>query len=127
MEEQQALYGILRGLESQLRALAGRALDRTARGSITALEHVADSLARGVRGAGGELAGLETVVESADREPTQQARDVLAELRERLGGAARRWERVLGSDLRALNMQLERQGVPALQVPAQARESIDRP
>ena len=127
MAEQQALYGSLRGLESQLRALAGRALDRTARGSITALERVVDSLARGVRGAGGELAGLETVVESADREPTQQAHDVLAELRERVGGAARLWERVLTSDLRALNMQLERQGVPALQVPAQARESIDRP
>ena len=127
MAEQQALHGSLRGLESQLRALAGRALDRTARGSITALQQAADSLARGVRGAGGELAGLETVVESADREPTQQARDVLADLRERLAGAARRWERVLTSDLPALNMRLEQQGVPALQVPAQARESIDRP
>ena len=124
---QQVLHGSLRSLERQLRGLGGRTLDGAARGSITALQHVTDSLARAVRNAGDELAGLETAVESADREPTQQARDAFAEVRERLSAADRRWQRVLTSDLPALNTELQRKGVPPLQVPARARESIDRP
>jgi len=124
---QQVLHGGLRSLERQLRGLGGRTLDGAARGSITALQHVTDSLARAVRNAGDELAGLETAVESADREPTQQARDAFAEVRERLSAADRRWQRVLTSDLPALNTELQRKGVPPLQVPARARESIDRP
>src|SRR2546422_1482780 len=107
---QQVLHGGLRSLERQLRGLGGRTLDGAARGSITALQHVTDSLARAVRNAGDELAGLETAVESADREPTQQARDAFAEVRERLSAADRRWQRVLTSDLPALNTELQRKG-----------------
>src|SRR2546422_2695609 len=51
----QVLHGSLRSLERQLRGLGGRTLDGAARGSITALQHVTDSLARAVRNAGDEL------------------------------------------------------------------------
>src|SRR5437764_11275434 len=67
MAEQHALGQGLRGARDQLRALAGRSLARATRGSLTALERLTDSLARAADGAGGELAGLETVVESADQ------------------------------------------------------------
>ena len=125
MADEQALHGGLTSLDTRLPALAARTLDRPARGSLAALQQVVDSLARAVRGVGDELAGLETAVESADREPTEQARDVFAELRERLGAAARRWQLVLSSDLPALNVQLQQQGAPPLRVPAQAPDSIE--
>src|SRR5205823_5288380 len=78
MAEQHALGQGLRGARDQLRALAGRSLARATRGSLAALERLTDSLARATDAAGGELAGLETVVESADREPTGQARPCLS-------------------------------------------------
>ncbi|HXL11838.1 MAG TPA: hypothetical protein VN955_10625, partial [Gemmatimonadales bacterium] len=116
MAEQHALGQGLRGARDQLRALAGRSLARATRGSLAALERLTDSLARAADGAGGELAGLETVVESADREPTAQARAVFVELRERVAGALRRWQQVLTADLPALNARLRREGAPAVQV-----------
>ncbi len=116
MAEQHALGQGLRGARDQLRALAGRSLARATRGSLAALERLTDSLTRAADGAGGELAGLETVVESADREPTRQARDVFVELRERVAGALRRWQQVLTADLPALNARLRREGAPPVQV-----------
>jgi photosystem II stability/assembly factor-like uncharacterized protein len=127
MAAQQALSGDIRGLGTKFRALANRTLDRAARVRLTALERLSDSLAQGARTVSGDLASLETVVESADRTPTQQARDVFAELRGRLGRAKERWQRVLTSDLPELNAELQRQGVPSLQAPAQARDSIAGP
>src|SRR5206468_13094650 len=91
MAEQHALAGSLRSARDQVRALAGRSVDRATRGSLTALERLADSLARAAGAAGDELAGLETAVESADREPPQQARAVFAAEPERVAGAGRRW------------------------------------
>jgi photosystem II stability/assembly factor-like uncharacterized protein len=133
MAEQHALEGSLRSVRDQTRALTGggggggRSLERATRGSVAALERQADSLARVVGGAGGELAGLETVVESADREPPGQAREVFIGLRERVAGAVRRWQQLLAVDLPAVNALLRRQGAPAVQVPPQRPESLDRP
>src|SRR5438445_6419497 len=90
MAEQHALAGSLRSARDQISALAGRSLDRATRPSLTAPERLADSLARGLGDAGDELASLETAVESADREPTKQARDVCSGLREEVTGAVRR-------------------------------------
>ena len=120
MAEQHALGQGLRGARDQLRALAGRSLARATRGSLAALERLTDSLTRAADGAGGELAGLETVVESADREPTQQARAVFTAQHERVAGVARRWGQVLTAELPALNTRLRRQGAPAVQ--AEERE-----
>ena len=120
MAEQHALGQGLRGARDQLRALAGRSLARATRGSLAALERLTDSLARAADGAGGELAGLETVVESADREPTRQARAVFTAQHERVAGVARRWGQVLTAELPALNTRLRRQGAPAVQ--AEERE-----
>ncbi|HEX4628701.1 MAG TPA: hypothetical protein VH137_07920 [Gemmatimonadales bacterium] len=127
MAEQHSLNASLRAVRTRVRALESRSLDQATRGSITALEGVADSLARTVRGVGGELAGLETTVESADREPTQPARVVFAEARERLNGATARWQRVLTRDLPALNERLTRQGAPAVQLQAEPPQSIRGP
>ena len=114
-----ALAGSLRSARDQVRAFAGRSVDRATRGSLTALERLADSLSRAAGGAGDELAGLETAVESADREPTQQARAVFAAQQERVAGAVRRWRQMLTTELPALNKELGRQGAPALQLQEQ--------
>ena len=92
------------------------------RGSLTALERLADSLARAAGAAGDELAGLETIVESADREPTEQARAVFAALRESVAVAVRRWRQTLTAELPALNSRLKRQGAPPVQVVEQVPE-----
>jgi photosystem II stability/assembly factor-like uncharacterized protein len=117
LAQQYPLEASLRSARDQLRALAGRSLDGATRAPLSALERLTDSLARAVGAAGGDLAGLETTVESADREPTAQAREVFAGLRDRVGGAQRRWQQLLASDLPALNGLLRRQGAPAVQLP----------
>ena len=116
MAQQHALAGSLRNARDQIRALAGRSLDRATQASLTALEGLADSLARAAGGAGDELAGLETAVESADRGPSEQGRVVFAAQRERVAGAARRWQQVLTSQLPALNARLGRERAPAVRI-----------
>ena len=123
MAEQHSLRASVRSLQAMLRVGGERAINKSTRSRLTALGRAADSLARPVESLGSELGALETVVESADRAPTEQSRDVFAELRNRLGAASRRWQRVL-DDLPALNAQLERQGVPAVRVQTQTRDSI---
>jgi len=127
MADEHALAGSLRSARDQIRALAGRSLDRATRGSLTAVEGLADSLARAAGGAGDELAGLETVVESADREPTEQARSVFAIQRERVAGGVRRWQQVLTTELPALNALLARQGAPAVQLQEPPPEKMAGP
>ncbi len=122
MAEQHALAAGLRSARDQIRDLAGRSVDRVTRGSLTALERLADSLARAAGAAGDELAGLETIVESADREPTEQARAVFAALRESVAVAVRRWRQTLTAELPALNSRLKRQGAPPVQVVEQVPE-----
>src|SRR5205823_4360973 len=67
-------------------------------------------------GAGDELAGLETAVGSADRGPSEQGRVVFAAQRERVAGAARRWQQVLTAELPALNARLGRERAPAVRI-----------
>ena len=127
MADEHALAGSLRSARDQIRALAGRSLDRGTRGSLTAVEGLADSLARAAGGAGDELAGLEAVVESADREPTEQARSVFAIQRERVAGGVRRWQQLLTTELPALNELLARQGAPAVQLQEPPPEKMTGP
>ena len=113
--EQYALTQSVRKVRDQTHSLASRSLDRATRASIGGVERAVDSLVRTTASVGSELGALETAVESADREPPQQARDAFAELRERLRTAARRWQDVIASDLPALNARLRQQGAPAVQ------------
>jgi len=122
MAEQHALTVGLRSARDQVRALVGRSVDRATRDSLASLERLADSLVRVAGAAGEELGGLETVVESADREPTEQARAVFAAAREHVAGAARRWRQALTVELPALNTRLRQQGAPPVQVPEQVPE-----
>src|SRR5207244_5000492 len=114
--EQHALWVIQCSATDDIRGLAGRSLDVATRESVASFGRLTDSLARGLGDAGDELASLETAVESADREPTKQARDVCSGLREEVTGAVRRWQRVVADELPALNRRLARQGAPAVQV-----------
>jgi photosystem II stability/assembly factor-like uncharacterized protein len=116
MAEQHALAGSLRSARDQISALAARSLDRATRASLTALDGQVDSLTRAADGAGDELAGLETAVGSADREPTEQARVVFVAQRERVGGALRRWQQLLTAELPALNARLARQQAPVVHI-----------
>ena len=116
--QEHALGVSVRGMRDQTRGLANRSLDSATREALAAVERAADSLARSADAVGGELGGLETVVQSADREPTGAARDAFSELRERASRAARRWQDLVAKGLPALNGQLRRQGAPLLQQPA---------
>jgi len=87
-----------------------RSLDRTARQATAALAAATDSVVRAAGGVGGDLAGLETTVQSADREPAQQMRDAFAAATQRLAAAAARWQQVLARELPALNARLRRKG-----------------
>jgi len=73
------------GLQGRVRGVGARVAARAA---------ATDSLARMVGGVSAALASLETAVQSADREPTQQMRDVFAELREQLNAALSRWQQL---------------------------------
>ena len=61
-------------------------------------------------------------VESADREPTQQARGSFAELSAQLVRERAAWQALLRSSLPVLNAALDAQGLPrTLMVPASGR------
>ena len=115
----------MRQLGDDLRTLERRSLDDATRGAIVSLEQRADSLGRAL--SGGDLADLETVVGSADREPTQQSRDVFDELSGRLGQARRRWEQIQTQELAAVNDLLRRSGLPPVRAVAAQPEHIEIP
>jgi len=110
MRGARAVEGPARSLGSQLGAVDQRSLDRTARQATAALAAATDSVVRAAGGVGGDLAGLETTVQSADREPAQQMRDAFAAATQRLAAAAARWQQVLARELPALNARLRRKG-----------------
>ncbi|OLC06163.1 MAG: hypothetical protein AUH42_06200 [Gemmatimonadetes bacterium 13_1_40CM_70_11] len=115
MAAQHALQNAVRGLRDDLRGLDARRLDAATRTALTTLQQAVDSLVRAAGGVGGgELAGLETVVESADREPTAQAREAFAEVQARLARAGRRWQEVQTTELPALNARLQQRGLAPL-------------
>ena len=120
---QRVLQTAVRGVRDQLRTLQGAAgagvgggaggLDAQSGSEVAALARSVDSLVQ-ASGGGGELAGLETVVESADREPTEQAREAFAEVQRRLARAERRWQEVRTTALPALNTRLQQRGLAPL-------------
>src|SRR5439155_1037005 len=101
MAEQYALRVAVRGVRDQLRPTAVPSLDSIAQGA-----------------GDGALAGLETVVESADRQPTQQSRDVFDGARARLARAQRRWQEFVTKDLPVLNAQRARLHLSPVTAPA---------
>jgi len=124
MAEQQALRNAVRGVREQLRALAST-LDAPAKAALGAVQRAADSLMQAT--GSGELANLATVVQSADREPPQQARNVFAEARGRLAAATRRWQELQANDLPALNGRLTRQRVPPVTAAVTRPQAIEIP
>lgn len=62
----------------------------------------------------GELAGLESDVMSADREPTSQMMEAYRTLASRLSVARDEWKTIESKDLSSLNRQLEKSGLEAL-------------
>jgi hypothetical protein len=123
-------YAVAHGavaLRDQLRALAGGA-----RRMAPETKTMVDSLARAAAAladapTAGDLAALETVIQSADREPTQQARDAFAELRARLDRDRARWEALRTRELAALNARLAREKVPQVRLTAEAPARVELP
>jgi photosystem II stability/assembly factor-like uncharacterized protein len=110
MAAQYALRGAVRGVRDQLGAAAMPALDSIVQSA-----------------AAGDLAGLETVVESGDREPPQQAREVFEGARVRLAQAQRRWQEFVTKDLVGLNARRARQHLPPVTAPAIKADAVAIP
>jgi hypothetical protein len=121
----------LRALRSQLRELRGRASQGALADGIAALERKAAALEgagggfRGGAGVGassepslsrlnGELLGLMGVVEGADVAPTSQAMSASQQLQKLLAEVLSRWSELKDKDLKALNDQLVKAGLPRL-------------
>jgi photosystem II stability/assembly factor-like uncharacterized protein len=117
---QHALHGAAHRLRDALTGLGNRQLDADTRAAVSTVEQRVDSLFHA--SASGDLGSLETVVESADREPTAQARSAFAELRARVAAHERRWQALTTEDLPALNTRLARAGLAPL---APTREHTD--
>jgi len=106
-------------IHADVRRLNMRSLDPQARASILALDSAAQSVIASVDDG---FASLLMTVESADRVPTQQAREAFAELRAQVGRERASWQGAVRSSLPALNAALEAEGLPrTLMVPASGR------
>ena len=123
--DEHAFVGVMRGLEAQLKALEVRSLDGSTRSALGAFRATLDTLVRGA--SAGALAGLETAVETADREPTDQAREAFTEVRGRLERAERRWQTLQGEPLTTLNARLQRAGLSPLRPAGREPDSIPLP
>jgi len=117
-------------IRSQLKNLRGRASQAALVDTIDALERKAAALegtSGGLRGGGavasgqpslsrmsGELLGLMGLVEGADVAPTTQAVAAARQLQSSLEQILARWSETKDKDVKALNEQLVRAGLPAL-------------
>jgi hypothetical protein len=125
--------GQIRKLRSQLRDLRGRAGDGALVDAITAFERKAAALegaGGGFRGGGGgagagsgepslsrmsgELLGLMGLVEGADVKPTTQAIAASLQVQRNLEQVFTRWNEIKDKDLKLLNEQLAKAGLPTL-------------
>jgi hypothetical protein len=122
---QHALHRAARRLRDALKRLGDRPLEAEARTALVALEPRVDSLVRAA--ASGDLGSLETVVESADREPTAQAYAAFAALRARLVALEGRWQGVATRDLPTLNARLARAGLAPLAPTAERPDTLPVP
>ena len=64
----------------------------------------------------GGLAGLESTVTGADREPTRQMREAYESLATKINAAEARWNAVVSSDLPELNKELKAHKIPEVTV-----------
>jgi photosystem II stability/assembly factor-like uncharacterized protein len=122
----------VRKLRSQLRDLRSRAAQGALADAISALDRKAGALEgagggfRGGGGAGrasagpslsavkGELLGLMGLVEGADVTPTTQAVAASEQVQQTLAGVLSRWSEIKDKDVKALNEQLTKAGLPAV-------------
>jgi photosystem II stability/assembly factor-like uncharacterized protein len=123
----------VRKLRSQLRDLRGRAPQGALADAINALDRKAAALegaGGGFRGGGGgagrastepslnaingELLGLMGLVEGADVTPTTQAVAAFEQAQRTLAAVLSRWSELKDKDVRTLNEQLAKAGLPAL-------------
>jgi len=122
----------VRKLRSQLRDLRGRAGKGALADSITALDTKAAQFegagggSRAGGGAGrasgaptlsrvnGELLGLMALVEGADVAPTTQAVAASEQVKRTLEQVLARWSEIKEKDIKTLNEQLVKAGLPAL-------------
>jgi hypothetical protein len=111
------LAGSARGLATRLGALDQHLLDAPAQAAAAALGGATDTVLRAAGGVNGDLAGLATAVESADREPPAQQRQAFNSARERLSLAAERWRQLVARQLPTLNAELVRRGVKPVDGP----------
>ncbi|MEK6410572.1 MAG: hypothetical protein AABN34_26910, partial [Acidobacteriota bacterium] len=121
-------------LRTQLRSLRDRAAPGALADAITALDRKAAALegaGGGFRGGGGggagggssepslsrvsgELLGLMGLVEGADVTPTTQAVAASEQAQQTLAGVLSRWSEMKDKDVKSLNEQLTKAGLPAL-------------
>ena len=122
----------VRKIRAQLRDLRGRATQGALANAIDALERKAAALegtGGGFRGGGGgasassqpslsrisgELLGLMGLVEGADVAPTTQAVAAARQIQSALGQILARWSETKDKDMKALNEQLVRAGLPPI-------------
>jgi len=122
----------VRKLRTQLRALRDRAGQGAVAEAIAALERKAAGLeggGGGLRGGGGrgggssepslsvvsgELLGIMGLVEGADVTPTTQAVAASEQVQKSLAGVLSRWSSMRDKDVKALNEQLGKAGLPSL-------------
>ena len=98
IREQTEISRAARAMHDALWGIRLEGLDSATRAHVTSVSAATDSITHALDV---DLAGLLMSVESADREPTQQARDAFAAIRLRVADAARRWKKIqmLGSAL----------------------------
>jgi hypothetical protein len=123
----------IRGVRAQLQALKGRLGDAAQSGSVAA---AADAIEARMAPLEQELiqvkarssqdmcnyptrltsrlAWLSNVVDSADRPPTQQARELFTELKARAEAQLEPWSELMARDLPELNALMQREGIPAV-------------
>ncbi len=111
------------GIARDAGRLAGRLAPLAARGDLPAgLADAARRLRRQVMAAAAALpdglASLETVVQSADREPPAQTREAFSRQEAGLRSARGRWEALLRTELPALDARLRKAGLPPIGAPA---------
>ncbi|HTF37927.1 MAG TPA: glycoside hydrolase, partial [Blastocatellia bacterium] len=122
----------VRKLRTQLKTLRDRAGQGAVADAITALDRKAAALeggGGGFRGGGGrgggssepslsvvsgELLGLMGLVEGADVTPTTQAVAASEQVQKTLAGVLSRWNEIKDKDVKALNEQLGKAGLPVL-------------
>jgi hypothetical protein len=110
-----ALEGAAHTLIGSLRTIPAATLDSGARAAITNLKAAADSIESGM---GDDLASILSAVETADREPTQQARDAYKAADLKLLELTKRWNTIASTDLPRLNTVLRAREFTPVDLPA---------